>query len=149
MQTDATLLANNIQQCWELLALVASVCMGLNVYIYVLLLTQGQRVSGWSTGEAGWYDSISSATQRQLGQKVDENDATADGSITSRFVFPLSGRSFQVCYSKCQLFFVTKVSSCFVWDESTFLTKRLVKISHEFDYLKQNYLLNNPGVNLL
>ena len=30
MQTDATLLANNTQQCWELLALVASVCMGLN-----------------------------------------------------------------------------------------------------------------------
>ena len=29
MQTDATLLANNIQQCWELLALVASVYMGL------------------------------------------------------------------------------------------------------------------------
>ena len=29
MQTDATLLANNTQQCWELLALVASVCMGL------------------------------------------------------------------------------------------------------------------------
>ena len=30
MQTDSTLLANNTQQCWELLALVASVCMGLN-----------------------------------------------------------------------------------------------------------------------
>ena len=29
MQTDATLLANNTQHCWELLALVASVCMGL------------------------------------------------------------------------------------------------------------------------
>ena len=29
MQTDATLLANNTQQCWELMALVASVCMGL------------------------------------------------------------------------------------------------------------------------
>ena len=29
MQTDVTLLANNTQQCWELLALVASVCMGL------------------------------------------------------------------------------------------------------------------------
>ena len=29
MQTDATLLANNTQQCWELLALVGSVCMGL------------------------------------------------------------------------------------------------------------------------
>ena len=32
MQTDATLLANNTQQCWELLVLVASVCMGLNKY---------------------------------------------------------------------------------------------------------------------
>ena len=31
MQTDATLLANNTQQCWELLALVASVCMGLKL----------------------------------------------------------------------------------------------------------------------
>ena len=31
MQTGATLLANNTQQCWELLALVASVCMGLNI----------------------------------------------------------------------------------------------------------------------
>ena len=31
MQTDATLLANNNQQCWELLALVASVCMGLKL----------------------------------------------------------------------------------------------------------------------
>ena len=30
MQTDATLLANNTQQCWELLALVATVCRGLN-----------------------------------------------------------------------------------------------------------------------
>ena len=29
MQTDATLLADNTQQFWELLALVASVCMGL------------------------------------------------------------------------------------------------------------------------
>ena len=29
MQTDATLLANNTQQSWELLALVVSVCMGL------------------------------------------------------------------------------------------------------------------------
>ena len=29
MQTDATLLANNTQKYWELLALVASVCMGL------------------------------------------------------------------------------------------------------------------------
>ena len=29
MQTHATLLANNTQQCWKLLALVASVCMGL------------------------------------------------------------------------------------------------------------------------
>ena len=29
MQTDATLLANKTQHCWELLALVASVCMGL------------------------------------------------------------------------------------------------------------------------
>ena len=29
MQTDASLLANNTQQCWELLALVASVCIGL------------------------------------------------------------------------------------------------------------------------
>ena len=29
MQTDATLLANNTQQCWELLALVATVCRGL------------------------------------------------------------------------------------------------------------------------
>ena len=32
MQTDATLLANNTQQCWELLALVASVCMGLYTF---------------------------------------------------------------------------------------------------------------------
>ena len=29
MQTDATLLAKNTQQCRELLALVASICMGL------------------------------------------------------------------------------------------------------------------------
>ena len=42
MQTDATLLANNNQQCWELLALVASVCMGLKLSDHKCLLTYNE-----------------------------------------------------------------------------------------------------------
>ena len=38
MQTDATLLANNTQQCWELLALVESVCMGLKKRVAIVRL---------------------------------------------------------------------------------------------------------------